>query len=131
MTNDAVRLIRSGDGPAVVDIDLAAQLDVAKAEQVARAVRAEVDALAGRPFMLLLDTRKVTQASGDALQLLQGLEMDLAGLGLERIAHVVRFAGMVDTLKKEYRELGYPDLIGTFTDREQAMAFLAGTEPQS
>lgn len=121
-----VTLAIDENGPAVIQIDLAAELTLELSQQVRSDVQSRVSELSGRPFALLMDTRQVTKVEDGALQELEALEKDAAGQGLERIAHVVRFPEMKEKLAEQYQSLGYPDLIGTFTDTDEALQFLRG-----
>jgi hypothetical protein len=128
-TNNAasgVRLSVGEHGPAIIHIDLDSALTLVGCKQIRASVAEQVEALEGRPFAILMDTRNVTSVEDGALDELQGLEKDSAGLGLERVAHVVRFAELKGKLDEEYRQMGYPNLIGTFTDASAALIFLRG-----
>ena len=115
-----------GGGLPVIAIELGPELTGDNVIPLVEGVTAQAAKLEGRPFTMLMDTRQVKKASEEALGALQSLEMELAGKGVERIAHVVRFKDMAAKLAKTYEEIGYPDLYGTFTELNPAHAFLAG-----
>ncbi len=127
MKPHSLTLEQPGEGCPVLHIALGAALTPDNLGPLLDEVTARAAAFEGRPFAMMMDTRQVTSADQAALDKLQALEMELAGKGVERIAHVVRAPEMAAQLQKTYDELGYPDLYGTFTDPVPARTFLAGT----
>lgn len=122
----SVGLAVPDEGLPVIIIDLVPELTLADSQAVRELVRRQIEALAGRAFTILMDTRAVQSVEEGSLAQLQQVEMEAAGLGLERVAHVVRFPEMQERLAAIYRDLGYPNLYGTFTDRGAAFRFLHG-----
>lgn len=119
-------LDKLNEGLAVISITLGAELTPDNLKAMVEGVIELADRFEGSPFTVMMDTRPVKKASREALDALQALEMELAGKGVERIAHLVRFPEMAPKLKKTYADLGYPDLYGTFTDVGPAHKFLEG-----
>jgi hypothetical protein len=126
MTNVHQVQVTTDEGrPPVVSIALGEKLLTAEVEALAAEVTAKIEELSGNPFTLLIDTRAVKGAEQPATVRMQQLESELAGRGLLKIAHVVRFKEMGAQLQKAYEEMGAPDLIGTFLETDEALAFLS------
>lgn len=127
-----IRLTQDGAGPPILEICLSSRLVLAEVEALAGDVLARVEAIAGVPFSLLIDTRAVTGADPSAPERLAQLEAALAGRGLLKVAHVVRAPALPllkPKLAAQYAALGHPDLIGTFDDPVDASRFLAAAGP--
>lgn len=127
-----VRMTQDGGGPPILEICLGSRLVLREVEALAGDVLERVEAIAGLPFSLLIDTRAVMGADPGAPERLARLEATLAGRGLLKVAHVVRAQALPllkPRLAAQYAALGHPDLIGTFDDPVDATRFVAAAGP--
>jgi hypothetical protein len=123
----AVRLdVPKDGGRTIIVVALYGHVTTTSAEEIAAWAGKEVDRLAGRPFGLLFDLRKVTKFDDEAGPIMQRIEIESASKGLEAVAHLVSQPEIVKKLEGEMKAAGADKLIRNFTDESQARAFASG-----
>lgn len=122
----SVSVDRVDAGFPFLNIHVEGPLDVPRALIVATDVTAKLKPMLGHPFGLLIDVRQVTECDAEAASVMQGIEMNAAGLGLEKVAHLVAQSALAEQAQAEVKEVGAARLIGTFDDEEAARQFASG-----
>src|SRR4051812_29544412 len=111
-----VKLEQVEQGMAFLNVRLEGPLDATTARSVASEVASRVENLAGRPFGLLLDLRQVTACDEAGAGVMQHIEIDSAGKGLEVVAHLVKQKAVVEQARVATREMDAEKMFGTFDD---------------
>ncbi len=114
-----------------LNIHVEGELDVPRALKVASDVTDKLKRLIGRPFGMLIDVRKVIACDDDAASVMQNIEMNAAGLGLEAVAHLVKQKPLAQRAQAEVRAIGAQNIIGTFDNETRARHFASGLKDES
>lgn len=118
-------------GMPFLNVHVEGPLDAPHALTVASDVSSQLKRLVGRPFGLLIDVRKVTSCDDAGASVMQNIEMNAAGLGLEAVAHLVKQKGLAQQAQTEIKDVGAEKLIGTFDNEAMARLFASGLQEDS